>query len=82
MSWISKLVETYDNAMAQDEQDRPEAVFHINLNVDMIVRINKQGNFLGAEKITEKYKKPVPVTLDSPGRSGTNFNAHSLTDQL
>ena len=85
MTWFKCLYETYNNVLGDpryddDEDNRLMPVGHTSQQVHIIVRIDGNGNFLGAEFIN-KQSVILPATEDSAGRTSGRV-AHPLIDQI
>lgn len=90
MSWIQKLVETYDNCQGNvgysgQEKQRPLLpVCHITTQAHVEIVINGDGNFLRARLITDKADSVtiIPCTEGSGSRAGSKPENHPLCDKL
>lgn len=90
MSWIKKLVETYDNCQseigyAQEKNKRPLLpICHITQQAHIEIAIDNYGNFLRARVITDSNEATtiVPCTEESGSRSGIKPANHPLCDKL
>ena len=79
MSWIQKLVETYDNwqeniGYSGQEKQRPLLpVCHITTQAHVEIVIDGVGNFLRARLITDKSDSVtiIPCTESSGSRAGS-----------
>lgn len=82
MSWVSKLYETYEKAVALDlpvnEQITP--VSHTPQNAHINIVIDVEGNFRRAE-VLQKTQIILPATESSAGRSSGEA-PHPLADKL
>ena len=83
MSWVSKLYETYEKAVALDlpvnEQITP--VSHTPQNAHINIVIDGDGNFRRAE-VLQKTQIILPATESSAGRTGKRALPHPLHDKL
>lgn len=79
MSWISKLVETYDEAQKLDIDTKPLPVGHIEQNGHILVRLDSKGNFVSAEVLRQRIV--IPATESSAGRT-SGKSAHPLVDSI
>ena len=81
MSWIEKLVRTYDLNAGQEGL---MPIFHTGLNAHIIVTIDEDGAFVDARIIQDKNReKVVPCTEESQNqRSSTAIRPHALFDTL
>lgn len=90
MSWIQKLVETYDNCQseigyAKEKNQRPLLpICHITQQAHIEIAIDAEGNFLRARVITEANEATtiIPCTEESGSRSGQKPVNHPLCDKL
>ena len=90
MSWIQRLVETYENCQSNigysDEPgQRPLLpLCHITTQAQIEIVIDGEGNFRRAELITEKAESVtiIPSTESSASRSGSKPEHHPLCDKL
>ena len=86
MSLFQSTVETYDAhkslvGVMQEGHDVPLApVAHQTTTAQICITLDKDGNFISAEKMDEKII--IPVTEESAGRSGLTIRPHPLCDQL
>lgn len=82
MSWMTKLYETYEQAIMLDlPQDRRlMPISHTLQNAHINIQIDQEGNFLGA-KVLEKTQVVLPATENSAGRSSGEA-PHPLADKL
>ncbi|HBC30719.1 MAG TPA: type I-C CRISPR-associated protein Cas8c/Csd1 [Clostridiales bacterium] len=88
MGWISLLNETYENNSSfAGKIDKDDTVLlpisHSTQNAQIEVTIDEYGEFLRAEKITDKENAVtiIPVTEDS-GARGNGIFPHPLCDKL
>ncbi len=86
MSLFQSAVETYDAhkslvGVIQEGHDVPLApVAHQTTKAQICITLDKDGNFISAEKMDEKII--IPVTEESAGRAGLTIRPHPLCDQL
>lgn len=82
MSWIQKLVETYDVCVGQPQfADRPLIpIDHVEQNAHIEIAIDENGNFLRAA-VVQKEPTLIPVTEKSAGRT-SGAVAHPLCDKI
>lgn len=82
MSWIQKLVETYDTCLGRPQfADRPLLpIDHVEQNTHIEIAIDEDGNFLRAA-VVQKEPTLIPVTEKSAGRTSGAF-AHPLSDKI
>lgn len=82
MSWIQKLVETYDACVGRPQfADRPLVpIDHVEQNAHIEIAIDENGNFLRAA-VAQKEPTLIPVTEKSAGRTSGAF-AHPLSDKI
>lgn len=95
MSWLQRLYQTYEEASQNQDIMVQEAslmpYYHVKQNVQIIVTIDKQGNFTKAEicrddgeRGTGKVKSHqlvIPATNESANRT-SGAVAHPLSDKL
>lgn len=83
MSWIQKLVETYDACFGQDRDDFQKllSISTVPQTTQLHVELHPDGAFFHAE-ISELEDTPLFVTEDSATRSGKDPDANPLTEQL
>ncbi len=86
MSWIQKLVETYDNCQSMigvEGKDTPLLpIFHTTQKAQIEIALDKEGNFLRANVIpNEDARTIIPCTEQSGGRT-SGPAAHPLCDKL
>ena len=85
MSWIAKLVETYDQSLmlGLPQQENPIPIHHKVQNAHINIVINSTGDFLAA-KVLEREKRQIvlPATEASAGRTGKKPPPHPLADKL
>lgn len=83
MTWMTKLYETYEQAMQMpdllDEQ-KPMPISHTPQTAHINIVIDSKGNFKNAEAL-EKTKIVLPATEESAGRSSGEA-PHALADKL
>ena len=90
MSWIQKLYETYNNCeslrgYSTDKNKRPLLpVCHMTAQAHIKIVIDQEGNFRGADVITDKNDAAtiIPCTEASGSRAGKKPECHPLCDQL
>ena len=82
MSWIQKLVETYDACFGQPQfAAQPLApIDHLEQNAHIEIAIDGEGNFLRAS-VVPKEPTLIPVTEQSAGRT-SGAVAHPLCDKI
>lgn len=82
MSWIQKLVETYDVCVGRPQfADRPLVpIDHVEQNAHIEIAIDENGNFLRAA-VVQKEPTLIPVTEKSAGRTSGPI-AHPLSDKI
>lgn len=81
MSWMTKLYETYEQAVNQGTgESLPLPVGYINGNVHINIVLNENGEFKRASVFNQKII--FPATETSAGRSGTKPPPHPLADKL
>lgn len=82
MSWIQKLVETYDECIGRPQfADRSLVpIDHVEQNAHIEIAIDENGNFLRAA-VVQKEPTLIPVTEKSAGRTSGAF-AHPLSDKI
>lgn len=82
MSWIQKLVETYDVCVGRPQfADRSLVpIDHVEQNAHIEIAIDENGNFLRAA-VVQKEPTLIPVTEKSAGRTSGAF-AHPLSDKI
>ena len=83
MSWIQKLVETYDACFGQDHSDflKLLPVSTVPQTTQLHVELHPDGKFFHAA-VSELQDTPLFVTEDSASRSGKDPDANPLTEQL
>lgn len=83
MSWIQKLVETYDACFGQDRDDFLEllGISSVPQTTQLHIELHPDGTFFHAE-ISELADTPLFVTESSASRSGKDPDANPLTEQL
>lgn len=95
MSWLQRLYQTYEEASQnQDIQAQETSLmpyYHVKQNVQIIVTIDKQGNFTKAEICRDDGKRGtgkvkshqlvIPATNESANRT-SGAVAHPLSDKL
>lgn len=83
MSWIQKLVETYDACFGQDRNDflKLLPVSTVPQTTQLHVELHPDGTFFHAA-ISELEDTPLFVTENSASRSGKDPDANPLTEQL
>lgn len=83
MSWMQRLYETYENALAlnipNDQKVMP--ISHTIQNAHINIVIDTQGNFLSAKVMSKKTQIVLPATESSAGRSSGEA-PHPLADKL
>lgn len=82
MSWIQKLVETYDACFGQMQFAAHPLVpiDHVEQNAHIEIAIDEEGNFLRAA-VVQKEPTLIPVTEQSAGRT-SGAVAHPLCDKI
>lgn len=82
MSWIQKLVETYDACIGRPQfADRSLVpIDHVEQNAHIEIAIDENGNFLRAA-VVQKEPTLIPVTEKSAGRTSGAI-AHPLSDKI
>lgn len=82
MSWIQKLVETYDVCVGRPQfADRSLVpIDHVEQNAHIEIAIDENGNFLRAT-VVQKEPTLIPVTEKSAGRTRKPV-AHPLSDKI
>ncbi|MBQ9501216.1 MAG: type I-C CRISPR-associated protein Cas8c/Csd1 [Lentisphaeria bacterium] len=80
MSWLDKLVETYDLNVGTGGLIPP---FHTEFNAQVVVTLNEAGDFVDARMISEKKDRAtiIPCTEESAARTSGRV-AHPLFDSL
>jgi CRISPR-associated protein Csd1 len=83
VSWIQKLVETYDACIGQGRNDflKLLRVSSVPQTTQLHIELYLDGSFFHAS-ISELEDTPLFVTEDSASRSGTEPSANPLTEQL
>jgi CRISPR-associated protein Csd1 len=83
VSWIQKLVETYDACFGQDRTDflKLLPVSSVPQTTQLHVELHPDGTFFHAA-LSELEYTPLFVTEDSASRSGKDPDANPLTEQL
>lgn len=83
MSWMQRLYETYEAAMALDITDnfKPKPVSHSVQNAHINIVLGASGNFLRAS-VKNKFRIVLPATEDSANRTGRAPPPHPLNDKL
>ncbi len=90
MSWMEALAKTYDNCISEvginrGNDEHPIVLMplsHLTVNAIAEIRLNKKGEFLGAEKVEKKDQVTIiPVTEDSASRS-SGISPMPLFDKL
>ena len=79
MSWMAKLYDTYEQAMASNEPQLMP-ISHTLQNAHVNVVISGDGDFIRAE-VLEKIQVVLPATEKSAGRS-SGISPHSLADKI
>lgn len=82
MSWIQKLVETYDACVGRPQFATQPLVpiDHVQQNAHIEIAIDEYGNFLRAA-VVQKEPTLIPVTERSAGRT-SGAVAHPLSDKI
>ena len=82
MSWINKLVQTYEQANNADlnAASRPTPISHTTGNAHINITISGDGEFLSA-RVLQKTQIVFPATEKSAGR-GSGEAPHPLADKL
>jgi hypothetical protein len=82
VSWIQRLVETYDACVGRSQfADRPLVpIDHVEQNAHIEIAIDENGNFLRAA-VVQKEPTLIPVTEKSAGRTQKPV-AHPLSDKI
>ena len=87
MSWMKKLIDTYDNnahlaGIPFEGKLTLLPLYHITQKAQIEVTIDSDGNFISASKVSKDSSETViPATEASSGRS-SGIAAHPLCDQL
>ena len=87
MGLLQRAAETYDRHAKYigeyEENKTPLApISHITTKADIVVTLDSDGSFIGAEKRDKNAPKVIiPVTENSAGRT-SGISAHPLCDQL
>lgn len=87
MSWMGKLCETYDYAIARGadsgtDNPLPEIGFKIE-NVQAKICLSKQGEFMDIKTIPkDEQSMPVPATPDSITARGSPVKPHPIFDKI
>jgi len=83
VSWIQKLVETYDACFGQDRDDFRKllCVSSVPQTTQLHIELHPDGTFFHAG-ISELEDTPLFVSEDSASRSGKDPDANPLTEQL
>ncbi len=87
MSWIEKLLQTYENNLeniANPNDNVPLLpMFHTTQNAQIHIVLDGNGNCLAANVvIKENAQTIIPATEDSAGRAGAKIAPHALFDTL
>ena len=82
MSWIQKLIQTYDGCVGRPQfAGRPLVpIDHVEQNAHVEIAIDENGNFLRAAVI-QKEPTLIPVSEKSAGRT-SGAVAHPLSDKI
>ncbi len=82
MSWIQKLVQTYDACVGRPQfASQPLVpIDHVEQNAHIEIAIDEDGNFLRAA-VVQKEPTLIPVTEKSAGRT-SGAVAHPLSDKI
>jgi len=83
MNWMSELEKVYDNTI-NDENSKPDPIFHIKNNCSLTITLDGFGNFINAEPIDKKSKDRItcmPCTESCSSRS-SGADAYPLFDKL
>lgn len=81
---MSQLYKTYENNIGKSQPDGKELtpIAHMNVNAQIEVTLDENGNFLGARRIEKQDEVTlIPVTEASAGRS-SGISPHMLSDTL
>ncbi len=84
MSWMSRLYQTYEQALEQGDisgEEKPIPVAHTIQNAHINIIINGKGDFLDASILPEKTQIILPATESSAGRSSGEA-PHPLADKV
>ena len=83
MSWIQKLVETYDACFGQDRNDflKLLPISTVPQTTQLHIELHPDGTFFHAA-VSELQDTPLFVTEDSASRAGKDPEANPLTEQL
>lgn len=79
MSWIEELYRTYEYCSLLD--DGPTPPYHMRNNTHIEIRIDKNGDFLGA-KLEELKNTIIPCTEKSEAARTNNPPPHPLCDKI
>ncbi|MBN2610484.1 MAG: type I-C CRISPR-associated protein Cas8c/Csd1 [Bacteroidales bacterium] len=79
MSWIEELYRTYDYCSNVD--DGPTPPYHMRNNTHIEIRIDGNGNFIGA-KLDKLKNTIIPCTEKSEAARTMNPPAHPLCDKI
>lgn len=82
MSWLARLVETYDACVGQEQfADMPlSPIDHVEQQAHVEIVLDERGNFLRASVVT-KEATLIPATEQSAGRT-SGAVAHPLCDKV
>ena len=84
MSWMSQLVNTYENNTAKEKQSdiRLMPIAHVSANAKIEITLSREGEFRNAVKVEKKDAATlIPVTEASAGRA-SGIAPHALSDTL
>ena len=84
MSWMSQLVNTYENNTAKEKQSdiRLMPIAHMSANAQIEITLSREGEFRNAVKVEKKDAATlIPVTEASAGRA-SGIAPHALSDTL
>lgn len=79
MNWIENLYRTYENC--SDLEDGPTPPYHMRNNTQIEIRIDGNGNFIGA-KHEELKNTIIPCTEKSEAARTNNPPPHPLSDKI
>ncbi len=86
MSWMGKLVETYENCVGREPEgfERLAPIAHTTQQAQIEIVIDGTGAFRRAAILLEKDESTtlIPCTEESGGRSGSKPVSHPLCDKL
>ena len=86
MSWMQKLVETYDKcaSLVGDYSNGVPLlpIMHVLQLADITIYLNERADFVGADFVHDDPITISPASETSAGRSGTQPAPHALFDRL